>query len=181
MKRKLTMVTMIAAMAALCGCQSPVVDVVAPPVVGAAACALVSKQPATAGYVKLVGTTFADLGRGVAPTPEALQSALADVPAQGLERAVAMAVWSGAVGAYAVLYNGSTNTVQKQRLCTVLTSLGTSLQSAAVNCVPATTNTAATSRSVAAPAPPLKAEDVTPLARAVELDFASGSRATARR
>ena len=179
MKRKGTMVTVIAAMTVLCGCQSPVVDVVAPPAVGAAACALVSRQPASAGYVKLVGTTFADLGRGVAPTPEALQSALADVPARGIERAVAMAVWSGAVGAYAVLYNGSTNTVQKQRLCTVLTSLGTSLQSAAVNCVP--TPAAATSRSVAPPATALKPEDLTPIARAVELDFASGARATARR
>jgi hypothetical protein len=179
MKRKMTVMTMIAAMVVLSGCQSPVVDVVAPPVVGAAACALVSKQPATAGYVKLVGTTFADLGRGAAPTPEALQSALADVPAQGLERAVAMAVWSGAVGAYAVLYNGSTNTVQKQRLCTALTSLGTSLQSAAVNCVPA--SAPATSRSVASPPPALKPEDITPLARTVELDFASGSRVGAKR
>jgi hypothetical protein len=171
------LVSVLAAVMALCGCQSPVVDVVAPPAVGAAACALVSRQPAAAGYVKLVGATLTDLGSGQPPSPEALHAALAEVPAGALERSVALAVWSGAVGAYAALYDASATAAQRQRLAAILSGLGAALHGAAVNCAPTTV----ASRSAGGPVASLTAGEVSPLARAVELEFTSGTRVSAQR
>ena len=176
--KQLKLVSVLAAVTVtLCGCQSPVVDVIAPPAVGAAACALVSRQPATAGYVKLVGTLLSELGSGPPPSPEELHLALAEVPAGALERSVALAVWSGAAGAYAALYDVSATPAQQQRLAALLAGLGAALRGAASNCAPATV----ASRSAGGPAAPLTVAEVGPLARAVELEFASGTRVSAKR
>jgi hypothetical protein len=177
MKQTKWVSVLVAVTAMLCGCQSPVVDVVGPPAVGAAACALVSRQPAAAGYVKLVGATLTNLGSGQPPSPEALHAGLAEVPAGALERSVALAVWSGAAGAYAALYDASATPAQRQRLSAVLSSLGAALHGAAVNCAPATV----ASRSAGGPVAPLTVADVGPLARAVELEFKSGTRVSAKR
>lgn len=153
---------------ALTGCQSPGLVALVPTGVGAAACALVSREPAAAGYVRLVGTTLSDLGRGEPPVPEALHAALAAVPADGLDPAAALGVWAGAAVAYAALYDASGTSAARTRAREALAAIGAALTSAAAHCGPGSPTPALASRSAT---PAVTEADAAPLARAVEREF----------
>jgi hypothetical protein len=160
MKRMMMWVMVVVTAMATSGCQSPVVEVVAPPAVQAAACALLTKQPAATPYVKLVAEVFTEFSSGEPPTPVELQKALAQLPGSGLDPATATTVWAGAALAYAGLHRANLSEAERERLTDLLGAIGESLRAAAESCG------AAGARGVV-----LSQAEVEPLAEAIEREF----------
>ncbi len=171
--KQLKLVTVMAALAVLCGCQSPVLEVVGPPVVEAAACAVLARQPAATAYVNLVGEVFAGYGRGEPPSAAAMQQALAELPAGGVDRATATGIWAGAVAAYAGLEAIKATPEGKARLKSLLGGIGAALHRAALGCGPAgpPAQALAAQRLVA-----MQASDVLPVAQAIEQQLRKAKR-----
>jgi len=171
--KQMKLVTVMAALAVLCGCQSPVLEVVGPPVIEAAACAVLAKQPAATAYVNLVGEVFTGYGRGEPPSAAAMQQALAELPAGGVDRATATGIWAGAVAAYAGLEAIKATPEGKARLKTLLGGIGSALHRAAQGCGPPqpAAHTLSAQRLVA-----MQASDVAPLAQAIEQELRKAKR-----